>query len=89
MELRHLRYFVAVAEAGSLKLAAMSLIESTHAVALLPTCARVFLPRTVTTRPLGGDTPKTDLSIGYRRVNDSPILKLFLSRVNRLKSDRE
>ena len=69
--------------------AAMSLIESTRAVALLPTYARVFLPRTVTTRPLRGDTPKIDLSIGYRRVNDSPILKLFLSRVNRLKSDRE
>jgi len=65
--------------------AAMSLIESTHALALLPTYARIFLPRTVTTRPLRGDTPKIDLSIGYRRVNDSPILKLFLSRVNRLK----
>ena len=68
--------------------AAMSLIESTRAVALLPAYARVFLPRTVTTRPLRGDTPTIDLSIGYRRINDSPILKLFLSRAGRLKSDQ-
>ena len=68
--------------------AAMSLIESTRAVALLPAYARVFLPRTVTTRPLRGDTPKIDLSIGYRRINDSPILKLFLSRAGRLKSNQ-
>ena len=69
--------------------AAMSLIESTRAVALLPIYARVFLPKTVTTRPLRGHTPKIDVSIAYRRANNSPILKLFLSRLNRLKSDRE
>ena len=68
--------------------AAMSLIESTRAVALLPIYARVFLPMTVTTRPLRGHTPKIDLSIGYRSANDSPILKLFLSRVNKLKNSQ-
>jgi LysR family hca operon transcriptional activator len=62
----------------------MSLIASTGGVALLPAYARTFLPRTVTTRPLRGFTPKIDLSVGYRKANISPILKLFLSRVGKL-----
>ena len=64
--------------------AAMSLIVSASAVALLPAYARTFLPKSVTTRPLRGQTPKIDLSLGYRRENDSPILKLFLSRAGKL-----
>ncbi len=62
----------------------MSLIASTGGVALLPAYARTFLPPTVTTRPLRGATPKIDLSIGYRKANTSPILKLFLSRMEKL-----
>ncbi|HEY0256146.1 MAG TPA: LysR substrate-binding domain-containing protein [Candidatus Methylacidiphilales bacterium] len=62
----------------------MSLIASTGGVALLPAYARTFLPSTVTTRPLRGFTPKIDLSVGYRKANASPILKLFLSRVGKL-----
>ena len=62
----------------------MSLIASTGGVALLPAYARTFLPRTVTTRPLRGFTPKIDLSVGYRKANTSPILKLFLSGVRKL-----
>ncbi|HEY0793420.1 MAG TPA: LysR substrate-binding domain-containing protein [Chthoniobacterales bacterium] len=57
----------------------MSLIASTGGVALLPAYAKTFLPRAVTTRPLRGYTPKIDLSVGYRKANDSPILELFLS----------
>lgn len=68
--------------------AAMWLIASTGAVALLPTYARIFLPTSVTTRPLRGYTPKIDLSLGYRRANDSLILKLFLSRAGRLASSQ-
>lgn len=68
--------------------AAMSLIASTGAVALLPAYARIFLPTSVTTRPLRGYTPKIDLSLGYRRANDSLILKLFLSRAGRLASSQ-
>ena len=64
---------------------AMSLIAATSALALLPAYARTFLPTAVTTRPLRGDTPKIDLSLGYRRTDDSPILKLFLSRANKLR----
>jgi LysR family transcriptional regulator, hca operon transcriptional activator len=62
----------------------MSLITSTRGVALLPVYARTFLPGAVTTRPLQGLGPKIDLSVGYRKANPSPILKLFLSRVNEL-----
>ena len=62
----------------------MSLIASTGGVALLPLYAKTFLPDAVTTRPLDGLGPKIDLSIGYRKANSSPILKLFLSRVDEL-----
>jgi LysR family transcriptional regulator, hca operon transcriptional activator len=64
--------------------AVMSLIGSTGGVALLPLYAKTFLPGSVTTRPLQGVGPKIDLSVGYRKANPSPILKLFLSRVNEL-----
>jgi LysR family hca operon transcriptional activator len=62
----------------------MSLIPSTRGVALLPLYARTFLPDSVTTRPLRGPGPKIDLSVGYRKANASPILKLFLSRIDEL-----
>jgi LysR family hca operon transcriptional activator len=62
----------------------MSLIISTGGVALLPAYAKTFLPDSITTRPLEGRTPKIDLSVGYRRANTSPILRLFLSRVDQL-----
>jgi LysR family transcriptional regulator, hca operon transcriptional activator len=63
---------------------AMSLIASTRGVALLPAYAENFLPRFVTSRPLQGDAPTIDLVLGYNRANPSPILKLFLSRVDEL-----
>lgn len=62
----------------------MSLIASTGGIALLPRYAKTFLPESVTTRPLHGVGPTIDLSIGYRKANPSPILKLFLSRANEL-----
>lgn len=62
----------------------MSLIPSTRGLALLPLYARTFLPDSVTTRPLRGLGPKIDLSVGYRKANVSPILKLFLSRIDEL-----
>ncbi len=64
----------------------MSLIPSTGGVALLPLYAKTFLPASVVTRPLEGVGPKIDLSVGYRKANPSPILKLFLSRVSELVS---
>jgi LysR family hca operon transcriptional activator len=67
----------------------MSLIASTGGVALLPLYAKTFLPDAVTTRPLDGLGPKIDLSIGYRKANSSPILQLFLSRVDELTSESQ
>jgi LysR family transcriptional regulator, hca operon transcriptional activator len=66
----------------------MSLIVSTGGVALLPAYAKTFLPSSVTTRPLRGFTPKIDLSVGYREANDSPVLRLFLSRIKEQAMDR-
>ena len=64
---------------------AMSLIASTRGVALMPAYAKNFLPWSVTSRPLDGETPTIDLVIGYNKTNTSPILRLFLSRVDQLK----
>jgi LysR family transcriptional regulator, hca operon transcriptional activator len=63
---------------------AMSLVASTRGVALLPAYARNFLPWSVISRPLQGDPPTIDLVVGYNKANASPILKLFLSRVDDL-----
>jgi LysR family transcriptional regulator, hca operon transcriptional activator len=38
----------------------------------------------VTSRPIRGDAPTIDLVVGYNKANRSPILKLFLSRVDDL-----
>jgi LysR family hca operon transcriptional activator len=65
----------------------MSLIVSTGGVALLPAYAKNFLPSSVTFRPLRGSALKIDLSVGYREANDSPVLKLFLSRIAELVED--
>src|SRR6202035_3016336 len=62
----------------------MSLIASTRGVGLLPAYAQNFIPSSVTSRPLKGNTPTVDLVLGYRKSNQSPILKLFLSRLDEL-----
>jgi LysR family hca operon transcriptional activator len=62
----------------------MSLIASTGAVGLLPAYAQNFLPPSVTSRPLKGESPTVDLVLGYKRSNESPILKLLLSRLDEL-----
>jgi len=62
----------------------MSLIASTGGVGLLPAYAKNFLPSSVTSRPLEGDAPTVDLVLGYRKSNQSPILKLLLSRLEEL-----
>jgi LysR family transcriptional regulator, hca operon transcriptional activator len=62
----------------------ISLIISTRGVGLLPAYAQSFLPSSVTSRPLKGDTPTVDLVLGYRKSNQSPILKLLLSRLDEL-----
>jgi LysR family hca operon transcriptional activator len=63
---------------------AMSLVASTRGVALLPAYARNLLPSSLTSRPLQGDAPTIDLVVGYSKTNTSPILKLFVSRIDDL-----
>jgi len=63
---------------------AMSLVASTRGVALLPAYARNLLPSSLISRPLQGDAPTIDLVVGYSKTNTSPILKLFLSRIDDL-----
>jgi LysR family hca operon transcriptional activator len=62
----------------------ISLIVSTGGVGLLPAYAQNFLPSSVTSRPLKGYTPTVDLVVGYKKSNQSPILKLLLSRLDQL-----
>jgi LysR family transcriptional regulator, hca operon transcriptional activator len=63
---------------------AMSLVASTRGVALLPAYAENFLPWSVVSRPLKGEAPTIDLVVGYSKGNTSPILKLFLSKIDEL-----
>jgi LysR family transcriptional regulator, hca operon transcriptional activator len=62
----------------------MSLIASTGGVGLLPAYVQNFLPSSVTSRPLKGDAPTVELVLGYKKSNESPILKLLLSRLDEL-----
>jgi len=62
----------------------MSLVASTGGVGLLPAYAQNFLPSSVTSRPLKGDRPTVDLVLGYKKSNQSPVLKLLLSRLDEL-----
>jgi LysR family hca operon transcriptional activator len=62
----------------------MSLIASTGSVGLLPAYAQNLLPSSVTSRPLKGDAPTVELVLGYKKSNQSPILKLLLSRLDEL-----
>jgi LysR family hca operon transcriptional activator len=62
----------------------MSLIASTRGVGLLPAYAQNFLPPSITSRPLQGDAPTVELVLGYKKSNQSPSLKLLLSRLDEL-----
>jgi LysR family hca operon transcriptional activator len=63
---------------------AISMITSTHAIMLLSPYTKRYLPDSITTRPVKGEIPTLDLVIAYRKANNSPILKLLLSRVGKL-----
>ena len=63
---------------------AMSLVSSTRGLALMPAYAKNLLPWSVVSRPLEGEAPTIDVAVGYSKANTSPILKLFLSRVDAL-----
>src|SRR5580692_2146209 len=63
---------------------AMSLVASTRGLALMPAYAKNLLPRSVVSRSLEGEAPTVDVAVGYSKSNTSPILKLFLSRLDEL-----
>ena len=65
---------------------AMSLVASTRGVTLMPAYTQNFLPLSVISRPLQGEAPTIDLVLGYKKANQSPMLKLFLDRSNELTS---
>src|SRR5712692_3607510 len=76
-----------ISKAPSLKIppdASTRIASSTGGVGLLPAYAQNFLPPSVTSRPLKGESPTVDLVLGYRKSNESPILKLLLSRLDEL-----
>jgi LysR family hca operon transcriptional activator len=62
----------------------MSLIASTRGVTLIPAYVENLMPLSVVGRPIAGEVPTIDLVIGYSKANRSPVLKLFLSRVDEL-----
>jgi len=70
-------------EAENLSMA-MSLVESTGGITLLPIYAQNLLSPSVVIRPLQGDAPTIDLVMGYSRANTSPLVKRFLSRADEL-----
>jgi LysR family hca operon transcriptional activator len=63
---------------------AISMITATRGVMLLPAYTKRYLPGSITTRPVQGEVPTLDLIIAYHKANNSPILKLLLSRVGKL-----
>jgi LysR family hca operon transcriptional activator len=60
------------------------ILEKVSYTAKVPAYAKNFLTRSVTSRPLKGDAPTVDLVFGYKKANESPILKLLLSRLDEL-----
>ena len=62
----------------------MSLVASLRGVSLIPAYVQALMPGSVVSRPLAGEVPTIDLMIGYSRSNESPVLKVFLSRLQEL-----
>src|SRR6266404_7718036 len=62
----------------------ISLVASTRGLALMPAYAKNLLPSSVVSRPLEGEAPTIEVAVGYSKSNTSPILKLFLSRLDEL-----
>jgi LysR family hca operon transcriptional activator len=67
---------------------AMSLVASTRGLALMPAYAKNLVPWSVVSRPLEGEAPTIEVAVGYRKSSTSPILKLFLSRLDELVGPR-
>jgi LysR family hca operon transcriptional activator len=68
---------------------AMSLVASTRGLALMPAYAKNLLPWSVVSRPLEGEPPTIEVAVGYSKSNTSPILKVFLSRLDELVAPKQ
>jgi LysR family transcriptional regulator, hca operon transcriptional activator len=66
---------------------AISLVASTRGLSLMPAYAKNMLPWSVVSRPLKGESPSIELALAYSNSNDSPILKLLLSKLGELKAN--
>ncbi len=66
----------------------ISLVVSTGGIAVMPLYARNLLPPTVVSRPLEGDPPTIEVSLGYKSDNPLPQLPALTSRIHRLKAGR-
>lgn len=66
----------------------MSLVASTRGLTLIPQYVENLLPWSVVSRPLAGEIPTIELAVGYSKANTSPVLKLFLSRIDELAERR-
>jgi LysR family hca operon transcriptional activator len=64
--------------------AAISLVAAKKGFSLMPASAQSLLPWSVVSRPLAAEAPTIDLVVGYSEANLSPVLRLFLSRVEEL-----
>lgn len=62
----------------------MSLVASTRGLTLIPSYVENLMPWSVVSRPLAGVAPTIELAVGYSQSNGSPILQLFLSRLDDL-----
>ena len=60
---------------------AISLVESTRGIALLPASIDSYLPSSIVSRSLAGQQPEIDLVLGFHKANTSPVLEKFLSKL--------
>lgn len=62
----------------------MSLVAFTSGVTVIADDVQKRMPWSVISRPLSGDVPTIDRVVACRKTNQSPILKLFLSRIDEI-----
>ncbi|MEK6347038.1 MAG: LysR substrate-binding domain-containing protein [Burkholderia sp.] len=62
----------------------MSLIASLRALTLIPAYVQNLMPWSVASRPLAGAVPTVELVVGFSAGNASPVLAVFLARLEEL-----
>ena len=62
----------------------ISLVASMRGMSLVPAYIESLMPWSIVSRPLAGDVPTIELAVGYKKTNNSPVLKIFLARLDEL-----